>query len=932
MATTTQIADALRELTGDWSAPGGSRGATLAELGESRRAIGAALQRGAVVADLRPLARLVPVRGAPVNPAIDALVHELPSHPASASVPRIRSEADLTLAQTTGPVFDVRPTRTLGPFIDRLGIRHFVDLFPIVQKFLIENKTHGILAELVVKEVPPANLKAGSLWIAVPALGVAGGGVVGVAFASATAHVQGTLQHQPGKVLIGPGAKLTLTLELAPPASPLPGSGLGADATQMTLALPAHATIEFTAAGVRVIAYDQIAAAVYGTSLTCNRQAHSPRRTTLGGDLVIFPGDLSIAQFPVAACLSPEVAVAGGAALTAGASGWALGVVTQPIAQLGAAPGAGALYLELGPGLTLKYGTLTEPTPLASAQLLLTPGTIVIGGVLGRAVGQRLTLWDAPPADPNVAPASSRHASELLLRARRKSHLVALVSKSLESVLAETTVRANVDRPLEADGRRMALVFNSALVGFVHDASAQRVLVAAQAPNAKDPAGTIALENVLALCGPARSAVLLANRTGMRLTGMLAFGFDQAGLIPTLPDPYATNFVNPRERGKAGATLVAFVRWTTSPQLAFLLSLAPTGSTSFASTHTGGLTLLDLSTNADQFGVQLLAARDAGAGIAIDGLALVAPQQTLASYALPGISWEPVVDDRTHDWYDAYAADDGPPTRLAASTVNLVRVEPKVALVEFANAAAAANVVGQFTLPFGLIANLDVNTKSSATTGRPTLSLIRANYASGVAAALQLAIMAAPGKSDAALPGSTSTGAPIPVHPPPHPPPLDPPTPVYGAAILGANEIVNGQYDTLSAADFFDEQFTPHSPQSTPEIPVARIDLSGYGTSIFSDWRDDNIHKVGVVRARFDVLIGRTAYEIIQLQSVIVPWSIRITRIIIFERFDNGLIVRHDTGWKAVGEGKFELFAPGQVLRGGVDQLANIHNISIPSP
>jgi len=233
-------------------------------------------------------------------------------------------------------------------------------------------------------------------------------------------------------------------------------------------------------------------------------------------------------------------------------------------------------------------------------------------------------------------PTPSRHASELLLRSRRNAHVVATVSKDLESVIVETTVRANVDRPLGADGRRLAVAFENAQVGFAHDAITQRVLLVATAPNATVPAGTIALENALARCGPARSMILLANRAGVRLTGLFAVGFDLVGLIPTLPDPYATNFVPPREPG--GATpLVASVRWTTAPQLSFQLPTLQAAAGAFlASTHATtafrGLTLLDVSTNADQFGVQLLGARDsAGGGIASDGLALGAAQQSIAT-------------------------------------------------------------------------------------------------------------------------------------------------------------------------------------------------------------------------------------------------------------------------------------------------------------
>src|SRR5581483_11110397 len=114
-----------------------------------------------------------------------------------------------------------------------------------------------------------------------------------------------------------------------------------------------------------------------------------------------------------------------------------------------------------------------------------------------------------------------------------------------------------------------------------------------------------------------------------------------------------------------------------------------------------------------------------------------------------------------------------------------------------------------------------------------------------VAASLQLAIRAgkvappgAPPGSSAALPGSTTTGAAV---------PLTTPTNVYGAEILGANELVNGLPDVLSAAQFFDQQFA--AGQAYAEIPVTRIDISGYGTSTVSDWRNPSLDIVGVVRA-----------------------------------------------------------------------------------
>ena len=108
-----------------------------------------------------------------------------------------------------------------------------------------------------------------------------------------------------------------------------------------------------------------------------------------------------------------------------------------------------------------------------------------------------------------------------------------------------------------------------------------------------------------------------------------------------------------------------------------------------------------------------------------------------------------------------------------------------------------------------------------------------------------------------------------------------------------------------SVAQFWDKDFGPGGAQGF--IPISRIDLSGYGTTLFSDWQDPSTTDVGVVRALFDVLIGRTAHEIITAQTWILPWCIRLQRTITFDRSDGGEVVKHDTGWRAVGPGQFEL-------------------------
>jgi hypothetical protein len=144
-----------------------------------------------------------------------------------------------------------------------------------------------------------------------------------------------------------------------------------------------------------------------------------------------------------------------------------------------------------------------------------------------------------------------------------------------------------------------------------------------------------------------------------------------------------------------------------------------------------------------------------------------------------------------------------------------------------------------------------------------------------------------------ALPGTAVVGF--------RPPPA---TSDYGAQVLGAEP-------NLSPGAFWDSQF---GPSTLIGIPLSRVDLSGFGTSTFSDWREKDPNAAGVVRALFNVLIGRTAHELVQLQTWILPFCIRMQRTIVFDRSDGGEVVKHDSGWVAVGDGAFELLDAGSLM------------------
>jgi hypothetical protein len=926
---TSELADRLFELTASWQ-PSGA--ATQQDLREARLYLADGFLSGIAPqqSQLAPAFRTSVT--AFTRPEIDAAARLAKS--STNLMPYVRSTADIDHALSAS-VVGMQVSETLGPFVDFFGVTHWVDLIPLPQKVPIVSSTHEVLGYIIIA-APGPHLGPGSLWIATKALGLTAAinNFVGLSFSAGSAKEAGDVKSSGGTITIGAGGTVTLDLKLSPP-TPKPGlPGLGLDAVQMSLSLPKQVTIEFTETVVTFVTIDSAAATVYGTSCTLTRTQAPPQFLELAGGVLkyaLFPCDISIAQFAFQSVLSADIKPAGQSNISAG--GWAIPVTTARPQQLGAASSAGNAILQLGSGLSLLFDDLQAPALLASATLALAPGLIRIIAVNGtRDIIKHLTLWDATPAPASLQPTPSQCASELVVTTPRAGLLIGHISGQEEDIFVQGRVRAKVDRPLTSNGSRLGIAFSSALIVFRH-ATTKAVIVGMLVPDLS-PGGSqaqavLALENALLRIGPATAGGLFAQYSGPSLVGSLEFEFDSVQgtpiqITPMLADPYAAGDVS--ELPFSGS-LTALITWTpqAGPVLRFgrIAPSASSATTQIASSPGrvfGPTTLLDLSGNADQFGVSVVDPNQTLSQPALDGMAIALRQDVLELYTLPGISWEPVVDQSTGDWLNAQSTDDGPPTTLRAwseKTVNLVRVEPNIVLPAFAaQASANADTRGKFTLPFGLVAQLVVNPPPDTPANqRPSYSLIKANYAGGVTAARQLSIrpQAVINVGDPALPGTTTTGA----VPPPSPPQT---SQVYGVLTLGIED--------YGAGYFFDQEFSGQASQgSKPEIPVSRIDISGYGTSMFSDWKDRDLDDVGVRRARFDVLVGRTAYELVQIASVIVPWYIRVTRTIIFERYNTGLVVRQDTGWKATGNGEFEKISAGQKLLGPVEFLENVHNI-----
>ncbi len=273
------------------------------------------------------------------------------------------------------------------------------------------------------------------------------------------------------------------------------------------------------------------------------------------------------------------------------------------------------------------------------------------------------------------------------------------------------------------------------------------------------------------------------------------------------------------------------------------------------------------------------------------------------AFTVPQISWEPVINltppppGISDPPVGAnYYPDDGGPTRIMNNSAEQVALAP-IPLSDFLidrfdkQQNFAALSLG--TLPFGMraLALLQKKYRYSGVDRRgANVRFNRKTWASGVFGARQLQIDGGEalreGETDMFM-GSTVQVNNI----------LDLSGTPTGTSTLGA-----------SVTEIFNNEFLLQPFQLIRQrgVPVSRMDLSGYGASIFSDWLNPHAAVAETSQAKFDVFVGRCAHEIIQVKSIMYPWAIKVVRTITLFRANSAYCYRFDSGWRAESDGRFD--------------------------
>jgi hypothetical protein len=715
-----------------------------------------------------------------------------------------------------------------------------------------------------------------------------------------------------------------------------------------------------------IIASDA-AVTVYG--VTCNLTFVEGVAATYNSELnrVLIPYRSAATTFAPASVRSQVFQPSGQTAVSRAA--WALPVAVPPAdaPQLGPVEGVGGLLLVLAPGLQATWSGLhsrvaggVRTLNLAQTFLLIEPGRLTLKAQQAEAkrVTQTLQLWQESAA-PRRCSIDLEFPQPVAVQFA--SHAATDPSEAL--LLNSVTAIAHLDQPISADGKRFALLSKQATAILSENSTSRFLRLGGPAdlpPNGVEPTALVLTNLFLKTTQPLWLRLFgRLNGPSEIEQGSLHLGFGILAGIPMLPDPYASSWDIPYERlsrlgaGQATtANLAAVVTWTTPTAPSLQLQLldqadastlprqltTPVPDTPVAgfvraargepaaevasarerllslletATDSGSeaFRLLDVSTHADQFGVSLasgnrtdqIAAPPANASSrpTIRGLDLVAPANTVRVLTLPAFQWEPIrnIPNPGAGTYPGLVVSDtdGGPTRLGIDTVKLVPVAPLPATADLLTAyndlQQRPKVMALMTLPFGMIALAALQRNPQALSFRFQPRLLSnqpdfpgAELTGGLQLSLQAPESPLTGKEWPSFPGVTLQTRNY----------LDP-----SGATAGSVSALGQNIDLP-----FNANFGLAGPQQ--KVPVTRIDLSGYGASLFSDWRDPNVAIAEVGQVRFDALLGRTAYEVIQVNTYIPGCAARVVRIVIIERTGGGGVFRRDSRWIPVSDGLYD--------------------------
>jgi hypothetical protein len=836
------------------------------------------------------------------DPALDPAIND-------AAIAGVTLATQLTQAGTrfrvirdsylTPAVTPDRPREVLGPFVDADGslvrfavfentrflavhLAIFVP-FPLPQEALIllplETSTNDGNQTFTIP--------AGTVWLRARFLVGNSPGYAGLRVKGGSLRFDRPALPIPGRRLaVASNNQWRLTLE---PEQPEAGDANGSDADALIVGLPT--SLEVRSTGAPSVS-GALSMTGFGSDLEFANPAGGPNTDLTS---IVFPFDDAGAVWSIASNRSAAAQLSGESRVTSAA--WTLPVTNVPLNTFGEATHGGSLRLRLHEQFECRLRGASSVFKCLNTRLTANgKGVEVDLRQVTSSARVELDLWTPAQTDAVFA---QQPIARFLFSSLRNGPDVALVSGG--------QLVNRWDLPLTAAGKPFP--YQGQIEGFAVIAELTGLLriacSAIQQPEIRTEGVT--LENLYLMVRPPRKLAFTGDYDGASLmsAGTAVFFFDVLLAQPSLPDPYVANWSLPDSRFTGGAALSITMRWANAqtpgfeaqlerpvdfPQPENLPADEPRELRNVFDRYLGSrfesLSLLDLSSNDHQFGVALESLADRPVRIAENRLTV--PLREVRLLMQPQVQWEPVQIEPNAD--AKVLADrlnfttNGARTLVGTSSVRLVPVLPGVVGMQIAKANADNEPAGAlFSLPFGLRAFVRMDPLFENVFGavRPVVALINEPGFGDLTSAQQFRLIATGGNGFGFLnPARTMPGS-MKILP----------------NVSQPNKNLLKSMLPLDVETMLFDAFES-------EVPLHHADLSGYGLSTFSNWRKDV--PVGITKVRFDVLSGRTSYEVIQARTVLAFCISHVVRTIIFERRNSGKVLRFDSGWQPVDDGEFK--------------------------
>ena len=745
--------------------------------------------------------------------------------------------------------------------------------------------------------IPP-----GTVWLRARLIVRNTAGYVGLRVKSGTLKIDRAAQPRPGNSIgVTTGSQWSLALE---PEQPPEADGNGSDANGLTVRLPER--LDVLSTGVSRV-NGRIAINGFGSALEFSDTSGAPLAET---DSVTFPYNAGDALWSIDGNLSTAAQLAGECRVLSAA--WILPLNKLPLSTFGEAVHGGSLRLRLRDGLQTRMvgaaGTFTWFDMILTAN---GPGLSLEAQQAVSSARSELDLWT--PAHTSAVFAQ-QSIGRLLFISLRDGRDVALVSGG--------QIRNQWDLPLTAAAKPFAYEGKIDLFAVIAERTGllRMACVAIQQPEIRSHG--VALENLYLLVRAPRQLAFTGDFDGLsRISnGLAVFFFDVLQAQPTLPDPYLANWSPAEGAFVAEAALSLTLRWTNLQTPAVAANLER--SVSFPEprdipgdepqelrhrfddhlqSHFELLNLLDVSSNDHYFGVALERLSDHRVQLRENRLTV-----ELAGVRLlmqPQVQWEPVevvpnADAGVPNPDTLFFKTNGARTLAGANSVRLVPVLPGMVSLHFVAAAGQRLPCGVlFSLPFGLraFARFDPVFEPGAIPFlRPPIATTLHEPGFGdLTSARQLRL--------------TATGAFN------NDPKRDPASRSMTGSMVQLSNLEDNKNKLAGVLSAGIDKHGVPIPKGgldsflaqLEELPLHRADLSGSGLSTFSDWHRDVPN--GITKVRFDVLNGRTSYEVIQAKTILAFPLCYAVRTIIFERRNSGKVLRFDSGWQPINDGEFKV-------------------------